>query len=167
MNNRRLYRCRHDRKLAGVASGMAEYLGMDPTVVRILWILSVFVGGFTIVLYLILALVMPLEPIEYPASAAGAPLPSDPPIEGDPAAATLSWTHAAAATVGPAHEHRPRGEGHFGLALGVLLVAFGAIALIGPLFPGWISGVALGPAFVLAVGVALVVVALRGATTES
>ncbi len=62
MNPRRLYRCRHDRQLAGVASGMAEYLGLDPTVVRILWILSVFFGGFTILLYIVLAFVMPLEP---------------------------------------------------------------------------------------------------------
>ena len=48
MNPRRLYRSRHDRQLAGVAGGMAEYLEVDPTVVRLLWILSVFLGGFTI-----------------------------------------------------------------------------------------------------------------------
>ena len=63
MNPRRLYRCRHDRQLAGVAAGMAEYLDLDPTVVRILWILSAFLGGFTILLYIILAFVMPLEPL--------------------------------------------------------------------------------------------------------
>ena len=40
MNPRRLYRCRRDRQLAGVAAGMAEYFDLDPTVVRILWILG-------------------------------------------------------------------------------------------------------------------------------
>ena len=62
MNPRRLYRCRRDRQLAGVAAGMAEYLELDPTLVRILWIVSAFFGGFTILLYIILAFVMPLEP---------------------------------------------------------------------------------------------------------
>ena len=62
VNPRRLYRCRHDRQLAGVAAGMAEYLDLDPTLVRILWILSVFFGGFTILLYIVLAFVIPLEP---------------------------------------------------------------------------------------------------------
>ena len=93
MNARRLYRCRHDRQLAGVAAGIAEYLGMDPTVVRILWILSVFFGGFTILVYILLAFVMPLEPAmgpmpapapgSMPGSAAAGPVAA-----GDPSAAT-------------------------------------------------------------------------------
>ena len=67
MNPRRLHRCRHERQLAGVASGMAEYLEIDPTVVRVLWIVSAFLGGFTILLYIILAFVIPLEPAMPPA----------------------------------------------------------------------------------------------------
>ena len=63
MNTRRLYRSRYDKQLAGVAGGMAEYLELDPTLVRILWILSVFLGGFTILLYIILAFIMPLAPV--------------------------------------------------------------------------------------------------------
>lgn len=66
MNPRRLYRCRHDRQLAGVAAGMAEYLEIDPTVVRILWILSALFGGVTILLYVIFAFVIPLEPTTSP-----------------------------------------------------------------------------------------------------
>lgn len=74
MNTRRLYRSRTDRQLAGVAAGVAEYLDLDPTLVRVLWILSIFLGGFTILLYVILAFVMPLEPetgAQRPAWAAG------------------------------------------------------------------------------------------------
>lgn len=48
-----------DRKLCGVCGGVAEYLDIDPTVVRILWILMVIFAGFGILLYLILALLMP------------------------------------------------------------------------------------------------------------
>jgi phage shock protein C len=70
VNTRRLYRSRYDKQLAGVAGGMAEYLELDPTLVRILWILSVFLGGFTILLYVILAFIVPLAPV------AAAPGPS-------------------------------------------------------------------------------------------
>ena len=62
MNPRRLYRSR-DRQLAGVAGGMAEYLDIDPTVVRILWILAaLFSGGLMILGYVILAFVIPEAP---------------------------------------------------------------------------------------------------------
>ena len=44
MNPRRLYRSR-DRMLAGVAGGMAEYLDIDPTVIRILWVIVVLATG--------------------------------------------------------------------------------------------------------------------------
>src|SRR5262245_28984939 len=60
--NRRLYRCRENRQLAGVAAGVAEYFGLDPTLVRVLWFLSIFVGGFSILLYIGLAIIVPLEP---------------------------------------------------------------------------------------------------------
>ena len=62
MNPRRLYRSR-DRQLAGVAGGMAEYLDIDPTVVRILWIVvGIASGGLVLLAYLILALVIPQAP---------------------------------------------------------------------------------------------------------
>ena len=50
--NRRLYRCRENRVLAGVASGVAEFFGLDPTLVRVVWFLSIFAGGFTLLLYI-------------------------------------------------------------------------------------------------------------------
>lgn len=60
---RRLYRSRSDRKVAGVAGGMAEYLGIDPTIVRILWVLALLPGGVPgLALYLLCWLLMPSEP---------------------------------------------------------------------------------------------------------
>lgn len=157
MNPRRLYRCRHDRQLAGVAAGMAEYLDLDPTVVRILWILSALFGGVTIILYVILAFVMPLEPL---------PAAVDPSADpGITTSDTTTWTAPVAQSA--AHEHRARGEGRIGFGLGVLLVVFGAIALVGPAFPGWVAGMALGPAFLVALGIALVIVATRRGATET
>lgn len=66
MNPRRLYRSRRDRRLAGVAGGIGEYLEIDPTVVRILWVLSIFFGGLGIFLYIVMAFIVPLEPLPAP-----------------------------------------------------------------------------------------------------
>ena len=56
---KRLQRSRRDHKLAGVCGGIAEYLGWDPTLVRVLWILLTLAGGSGVLIYLILWLVMP------------------------------------------------------------------------------------------------------------
>ncbi|MFW5772675.1 MAG: PspC domain-containing protein [Phototrophicaceae bacterium] len=58
---RRLTRSRFDRKVAGVCGGIGEYLGIDPTVIRILFVVGFFMGGQGLLLYIILALFMPEE----------------------------------------------------------------------------------------------------------
>jgi phage shock protein C len=56
----RLYRSRDDRMLAGVAGGLAEMWGADPSLVRIVWALLVlFTGGLALVVYIVMALVVP------------------------------------------------------------------------------------------------------------
>src|SRR5262245_34027439 len=59
----RLYRSRSDRMLFGVAGGMARYLDLDPSLVRIVWALLVIAGGAGILLYVIAAIVIPEEPL--------------------------------------------------------------------------------------------------------
>lgn len=61
--DKKLYRS-NDRKLAGVCGGLGEYLGIDPTLVRVLYvIISLFSTGFPgLIVYLILALVIPNQP---------------------------------------------------------------------------------------------------------
>lgn len=59
---KRLYRSRVDRQLAGVCGGIADYFNMDPTLVRILWVILTIAGGPGLVLYIILAIVVPEEP---------------------------------------------------------------------------------------------------------
>ena len=56
---KRLYRSRSDRTLAGICGGIAEYFGWDPTLVRVGWIILTLLGGSGILLYLIMWLVMP------------------------------------------------------------------------------------------------------------
>lgn len=59
MQNKKLTKSRNDRKLCGVCGGLAEYLNLDSTIVRLIWLLLVFFAGTGILAYLIAALVMP------------------------------------------------------------------------------------------------------------
>ena len=56
--NRRLTRS-DNKMVGGVCAGIADYMNLDPTIVRVIWILMVILGGFGVLLYLILWLVMP------------------------------------------------------------------------------------------------------------
>ncbi len=57
--SRRLYRSQKDKMIAGVCGGIAEVLDIDPTVVRLVFVLLALLGGHGILLYLILWLIMP------------------------------------------------------------------------------------------------------------
>lgn len=60
--DKRLYRSRTDRKLWGVCGGLARYFNIDPTLVRILFVASLFVGTLGFWVYIIMAIIVPLEP---------------------------------------------------------------------------------------------------------
>jgi len=59
---KRLYRSQTNKVLAGICGGFAEYLNLDPVVVRVLWIFLTFFGGSGILLYIIAWFVIPLNP---------------------------------------------------------------------------------------------------------
>ena len=61
---KRLYRSRADRQLTGVLGGVSEYLGLDPSFMRIVYVIVTILTGFVpgIFLYLIMAFVVPVEP---------------------------------------------------------------------------------------------------------
>jgi phage shock protein C len=50
---------RGDKKIFGVCSGLANYFDMDPTVMRIIFLVAFFMFGTGLILYLIMAVVMP------------------------------------------------------------------------------------------------------------
>jgi phage shock protein C len=57
-----LARSETDRVITGVAGGIAQRFGLDSTLVRLAWVVSVFFGGFGILLYLILWIALPKSP---------------------------------------------------------------------------------------------------------
>jgi phage shock protein C len=63
MDKKRLYRSRIDRMIGGVAGGLADYFDIDPTLVRVLFVVSIFIGGGGILAYIILWIVVPEGPI--------------------------------------------------------------------------------------------------------
>ncbi len=62
---KRLYRSRHERELSGVCGGIAEYIDLDPTVVRVIFVVGTIMTGFFpgLFIYFVLALIMPKEPL--------------------------------------------------------------------------------------------------------
>jgi phage shock protein C len=72
---KRLYRSRSDRMVAGVCAGMGKYLGLDATVVRLLFaLLAIFTGVVPgIILYIVMMFIIPDEPLSSP------PAPPEPP----------------------------------------------------------------------------------------
>ena len=183
--NRRLYRSRTDSVLGGVAGGVAEYLDVDPSIVRIVWaVLAIVTGGIFFVLYIVMWIVVP----------EGTPLPRGPyqpgpgampgwtPPEGQAAAMppaegveAPTGTDAAAA---PASGEQPAGwtaysapEGGYAAAparrgsngamiFGLVLVVLGVWFLIDQYVPG-IDSELLWPIALVILGAALLFVSMR------
>lgn len=140
---RRLYRSSVNRMIAGVCGGIAEYLNVDPTLVRLGFALLTLVNGVGILLYLVMAIVTPRAPVGVS------------PSEAPRVMLDLSWMGAAIL-----------------LVVGLGLVAFGAawaLDQIGPWFWAswsfWSIARTLArffwSALLIVVGLVIVVAALR------
>ena len=59
--DKRLYRSRKDKMIAGVAGGLGEYFNVDPTIVRLVFVLLALAGGPGVLLYFIMWIITPVE----------------------------------------------------------------------------------------------------------
>jgi phage shock protein C len=59
---KKLYRSRTDRRIWGVSGGLAQYFDVDPTIIRVIFVASILCGTLGIWVYLIMTLIVPLEP---------------------------------------------------------------------------------------------------------
>ena len=59
MTDKRLVRVREDRMVLGVAAGIANYVNVDPVLVRLLFVLLALASGWGVLIYIVLAFVMP------------------------------------------------------------------------------------------------------------
>lgn len=58
---KRLYKSSTDKKVCGVCGGIANYFDVDPTVIRLIWVICTLAGGSGLIAYIIAAIIMPDE----------------------------------------------------------------------------------------------------------
>lgn len=153
----RLYRSREDRMLAGVAAGVAEALDADPSIVRVTWaVLVVLTGGLALLVYIVMAIVVPEGPPlppNHPGDAGAAAAPTAQPA--GPSALTQDREARRAAR----RARRAEGDGQAGLVIGLVLIVVGGVFLLRQvgIFFAWDLWWPVG---LIAVGVLLLVLAL-------
>lgn len=166
--NRRLYRSRRDSVLGGVAGGVADYLDIDPSIVRIIWaVLALVTGGIFLVLYIVMWIVVPEAPTAAmaPPGAAGMTGTAATPV--GTAADTQADAATAASTQSWPSEERPRSRGGSGGAviLGLILIGAGIWFLIDEYLPAFDRDLVWPVALVL-IGAALLLVSIRRSRAE-
>ena len=151
--NYRLYRSTDDRMFAGVCAGIADRLGMDPSVVRVVYALLALISGIVplLIVYVVLAVIVPEEP---PGFLGSIPFQPPPGVVGD------AWQMARAAERRTRREARRaeragRGSSDAALVLGACLVVAGLVLLVAPSLR--INWDLVWPAAVVALGALLVV----------
>jgi phage shock protein C len=181
----RLYRSRSDRMIAGVAGGLADRYDLDPSLVRIAWALVILgTGGLLFLLYIVMAIVVPEEPLDGATAAAGwsappaggataaaatpAPSSAEAPASGAPGEPSTGTVPEAASAATPAVSarearraaRREAGGSNAPLVFGAILVIIGLVAFIGQVFPQ-IDFDLIWPIGLILLGGALVVGARR------
>jgi phage shock protein PspC (stress-responsive transcriptional regulator) len=127
--NGRLYRSRTDSIVGGVCGGLARYFGIDSVLVRLLFILLLW-SGMSVLAYIVLWIIMPLEP----------------------------QAEAALTTRPEAFRPTPAASGQTGILFGGFLLMVGLVALFQNFF-GWITWLnfaTLWPLLLIALGVAVI-----------
>lgn len=182
--NARLYRSRRDRMLAGVAGGLAEMWDADPSLVRIVWaLLVVFTGGLALLVYIVMAIVVPEEDDAWydapptgtagvggPSATTGSPDAVAPAGRGPDAQAWAAadaaneahWTERRAAREARRAGRRssPGGSPNGALIGGALLILVGAFFLLREFLPAFDTDW-FWPLVLVGLGVVLLVTALR------
>lgn len=124
--DRKLYRSSKDKMIGGVAAGIAEYFNIDPTLIRLAFVISVFAGGAGIIAYLVMWLVVPQAPFEFYTAASGQKVYTTPPPAENASFENPEGTSAAFVN--------NDNKGRRGVTFGLILVVFGLFLLIGNIF---------------------------------
>ena len=61
MNGKKLYRSDENKMLVGVCGGIAEYFGVDPTLIRLAWVVFSLLGGSGLLAYILAAIIIPRD----------------------------------------------------------------------------------------------------------
>lgn len=155
--NRRLYRSRREEMIGGVAGGVAEYLDLDPSIVRVVWaVLALITGGVFFIVYVVMWIVVPQAP-EMPEGTPGAPTGGERAV--GTSAESPGWVPPSGWVAPAAHRgHRRSGGGSW--IFGVILIGLGTYFLAREYFPE-IDVDRLWPLGLVFLGLLLMVIAFR------
>ena len=128
--NKRLYRSAKSKVFGGVAGGIAEYFDIDPIIIRLLFVIIAFAGGGGAIVYLILWIALPLEPITPFSMNMGAGDPFGATNPGEPVSGENPAGNAAAPFDVPV-----KSENRNGLIGGIVLISLGMIFLANRFIP--------------------------------
>jgi len=148
---KKLYRSTTDKMLGGVAGGLAEYFDIDATLVRVLFIVVVFLGGGGIIAYIILWIVVPQKPYELPKS----PFTQSPP-EGENRSENFSNENKSDSfsvengSVAGSITHTSSKQ----LWVAIILIVIGGLLLLDNIFPTF-SFHHFWPVLLIAIGIGL------------
>lgn len=62
--DKKLYRSEENKKICGVCGGVGEYFGIDPTIIRLIWVFCALCGGFGLLAYILAAVIIPVKPLD-------------------------------------------------------------------------------------------------------
>ena len=121
VSHKKLYRSAGQKVLAGVCGGLAEYFSIDVTVVRLVWVLSLFLGGAGLLLYIIAVILIPKgENTDETGNTGG----------------TAGMDENGDETYAPDDETTDTGARNNSiLFIGIILIVLGGIALLDKIFP--------------------------------
>ena len=62
--NKKLYKSEDNKVLCGVCGGLGEFLGIDPTIIRLIWVVLAFAAGSGLLIHLLAAVIIPRRPLD-------------------------------------------------------------------------------------------------------
>ncbi len=157
MSTKRLFRSRKDGLIAGVCGGLAEYFDVDPSLVRLIFILAVFLGGAGLIVYLVAWLIVPENPEQSPTASFAKNQQMKEEVVGELRRVGSSLAEKFEATVEDGEERPERRSTVF---VGLALIVIGAAFFLKNFIP-WLDLESLWPVFLIGVGVLLLFGAAR------
>lgn len=160
---KRLYRSKRDCIIGGVAGGLAEYFDIDPTIVRILWVLLALADGIGVVAYIIAWIIVPADPH----SESSERFEKTEGIREEVMDKAREVEARLKGEASPADESRPEGPSAPGgdssgaRVIGIILVCVGALLLARNFWP-WLHLGALWPVVLVIAGVVLLASGIGG-----
>lgn len=157
---KRLYRSTTDRKIWGVCGGLGEYFGIDPVLMRVIFVVLIFASGLGILLYIILALVTPTgtpppKPTGPSGGSGGASGQPDSQSTSRPAGESGAMMSQPSVQTSAA-EHNQHHLMSGATLVGVILVIVGIIALLANLHLfWWLKFSIIGPLILIVLGLLL------------